>query len=179
MRVITFFICLLPLLGNGQIIWNKIDSTDIGNVEGSQTFVIDSSFYIVSGRKVSFDPTKAVWEYQITSNTWRRKQDFDSIFAGGGAAYGHYGYVVSGQVQSQNQHIPTSQCWSYSPVSNSWSSIAPIPESRFYGCTYSYVGSIYTCLGWDSNYHFLNTNWSYDINTNQWHQRVSKPGGRS
>ena len=173
MKYLIYLICLLPLCGSGQISWQKLNTTDLNVIESPQVFVIDSDAYLVGGRDSFLTALSSVWQYRIESNTWLRKQNFDSIFGGGGTAIGNNGYVISGDL---NYRLLNHTCSKYDAFTDSWANIAPIPESRFYGVSFSAMGRLYTCLGFDSLGGDLNTTWEYDPQLNRWRQRASMPG---
>ena len=172
-------ICLLlsaPYM-RAQIVWQKIDTTSLNVVGEYQYFLIDSNFYIIGGVDIGDNPVSSVWQYKIKSNIWMRNQEFDSISGGGGVSLSRNGYVLSGVLSSPPNYPTTSICWRYDPRLDAWAAISPIPEPRFYGCSYTSMGHLFTCLGRDSLDAPLNTNWVYDTASNQWQQLSPKPGG--
>ena len=177
MKYLIYLTCLLPFSGSGQIAWHEIDSTGLDIVQADQHYLIDSSLYVIGGLDIGENPVSSVWQYRLGSNTWQRMQGFDSIYGGGGIQLGSYGYVVSGIKASPGWYPTSPLCWRYDPALDTWSAIAPLPEPRFYGCTYTAMGHIFTCMGYDSLHIPLNTNWEYDTTGNQWLQRSPKPGG--
>jgi hypothetical protein len=176
MKITIFVILFMPLLCFGQVTWHKLGTAPTDIDISSQNFLIDSNWYLQGGEDSTGVSHKSTWQYKIKSNTWIRKNEFDTIEAGGGIAMGDTGYVIGG-FSNLGSLV---KCWRYDPHLDRWSAIAPLREESIYGLTFTSQGMIFTGMGYDpngvfSNSRFSNRLWAYSPQLNTWTQRASLP----
>jgi N-acetylneuraminic acid mutarotase len=89
---------------------------------------------------------------------------------------GTYGYGAGGDFAN----VPTAGFYRYDPMSNSWTTLAPMPTALFDArSTYaSNVNKVYVFGGLDINFNVLNTTYVYDVGLNSWTTGAPMPAGR-
>jgi N-acetylneuraminic acid mutarotase len=121
-----------------------------------------------------------MWEYDTTSDSWTRKNDF-----GGGVRYcasaftvGSNGYVCFGIDSIFNSFSTLNDMWEYDTTSDSWTQKKSNPLDSL-GFTSGFVigSDIYVGTGQKySNDEFYNDFWKYNIMTDTWVKKASLPG---
>jgi hypothetical protein len=91
-----------------------------------------------------------------------------------GAAVNGIVYVAGGQDGSHDR----AELYGYSPGTNSWSTLAPMPGGRYQGSGAATInGRLYVVGGWDNTSTWLphNTLFEYNPATNSWATRAAMP----
>jgi hypothetical protein len=84
-------------------------------------------------------------------------------------------YAIGGQT-SGDQTLASAEI--YNAATNSWASIAPMPEPRSRGNGARFInGLLYVAGGWDASHRRTNTLFAYDVATNTWSRKKSLPIG--
>jgi len=150
------------------------------------SFTIDTKAYIGLGAALPGDlmsMTKEVWEYDMTNNTWTRKNDFP----GAGRvepfsfSVNNFGYVGGGDATNANGSS-LKDFWKYNPQTDSWNRVANFPGNHSVGVSGLNIGNKGFVLEAGqgnptapvSNFTAINL-WSYDASLDMWSQKTSFP----
>jgi N-acetylneuraminic acid mutarotase len=96
-----------------------------------------------------------------------------AVCSDGTVAYSAGGFIGS-------TGFPTAGFYSYDPVADSWSALAPLPQ-QLYDARSTYaanVNKVYVFGGIDANNNVLNTTYIYDIATDSWTTGAAMPDAR-
>lgn len=125
-------------------------------------FQIGNKCYIVGGT-TAFQVagyTNQVWEYDISTDKWTRKNDFPSqhIYSGLGFVINNKGYVLSGTSKffnSESTNVnPNDYVWEYDSQADSWKKMMHLPDmvyGRAHGTGFTLNNKIYFGQGRDFN----------------------------
>lgn len=142
--------------------------------------VINGKLYVVGGVPPAGYSTTTVEMYDPVTDTWTAKASAltTRALAGGGVINGKL-YVVGGCVNSDCRIGVTNALEVYDPVTNSWTSRAPLPTPRYGAATGVINGRLYVagggtaCPPCDAQ----TVVESYDPLTNEWRTEPSLPAG--
>ncbi|HTA26384.1 MAG TPA: T9SS type A sorting domain-containing protein [Bacteroidia bacterium] len=141
-------------------------------------FVIGTNAYICCGNPGAPPYRADCWKYNSVNNTWTQIADYPNTGIETNLVYsiGKYGYAGCGGNGSAN----TNTMYKYDTTSNTWTAIAYVPTngsgllcpSNFVlqDTAYSVSGGAY----FSSDY--INTNYTYNPNTNTWGTAARFPG---
>lgn len=134
---------------------------------GAVAFSIGDKAYITTG----YDNTnylKDVLEYNSTTNTWSKKNDF-----GGTGRWYATAFVVNGKgyVGTGYDGKYLKDFWAYDPEADSWTQVASVGGSKRMGAT-SFVidGKAYVVAGLN-NGSFVTDFWAYDASADTWTEK--------
>jgi hypothetical protein len=158
---------------SAQITWTRVTTLPVTGRIGPQSFVIDSSYYIVGGGDSLVTILPEVWSYNLVSNVWIKKNSCDSvrITGGAGSSSGGYGYIFGGK---DSMLYPSSLCWRYDAAHDSWSEIDSMPQRRAINSSFKAGSRIFSCCG--EYVQFSNELLEYDVALDRWIMRSPIPG---
>ncbi len=143
---------------------------------GNAAFVIGSKAYVGLGQRNSYIFPSSFFEFNPVANTWTPIATFTSYGRTQASCFtiGNKGYVCGGDYPSGL--TPSSYC--YNPSTNTWSAIAPMPQSINEAAFFSFNGKGYIscgqCCVWNGS--LVTSLVEYDPVLNVWNQRASVPG---
>jgi N-acetylneuraminic acid mutarotase len=108
--------------------------------------------------------------------TWIQKANIAGAarWAASGFSIDNYGYITSGQDNSNND---LTDLWQYDPFTDSWTQKANFPgTSRSSATAFSIGTKGYLMLGANNSNNFLNDVWEYNSVTDTWTQLTNFPG---
>ena len=154
--------------------------------------VANGKLYILGGYGANAPGGLAGWlnEYDPATDKWTKKADIPMpVHHMAMTGYNGKVYVFGGGIRltpGGENWFPTNRTWEYTPASNTWRELAPMPTKRGGGFATELGGKIYVIGG--SGYHptqvedvsisatvphrSLNTNEVYDPATNTWTTRA-------
>ncbi|MFK7774705.1 MAG: PKD domain-containing protein [Saprospiraceae bacterium] len=114
--------------------WTEFGTYSCEGNAGMFHFIINEKLYIGLGNEYSyssFDSRNDVWAYDLTNNTWAKKNDFPGVGRRDGISFthngkGYFGFglnadPITGAVKS------FSDLWEYDIVADSWTKIVDMP----------------------------------------------------
>jgi N-acetylneuraminic acid mutarotase len=156
-------------IGNAQTItWKKLASIPKPCADG-EAVVLNNNVYLVAGNHDQYIASSDFYRYDISENKWYQQSNLPremgqlalaevagKIFAIGGSSFSNTNYE-------------------YSPETNSWNSVAPMPTAR-QGIDCGIVDDkIYVIGGITSFSSITKKNEVYDPATNTWSEKTSIP----
>ncbi|MGZ3862964.1 MAG: kelch repeat-containing protein [Bacteroidia bacterium] len=135
--------------------WTRIADFGGGPRQGASAFSIGTKGYVGCGESF-FDPyigsviQKDFWEWNQSTNTWTRKQDYGGLpaYHGSGFSIGYSGYMGFG---INNQNRVTQEMWEWDSQLEQWTQKTTIPScERFCGSAFAIGSSGFILLGTDS-----------------------------
>lgn len=143
---------------------------------GAVGFAINGAIYVGTGFVPFIGPTKDLWKYDPTTNTWTQMADLpgqERRLAVGFAIDGK-GYVCTGVNPSETA---LNDLWAYDPGTNTWQARANYGGSaRSEAAAFVIGGKGFVGTG-VFGVGVLSDMWSYDPVTDTWTQRADVPGG--
>ena len=149
--------------------------------EGLGVAAIGSNFiYAVGGHTAGSIPTGVVEVYNPSSNQWftglapmpTPRAHFMTAVAG------NMLYVFGGDTNPDNSGI-TNTVERYDPVTDTWTTLAPMPTARSFGLAASLENGTIAVLGGATTGGNTAANEIYDIATNTWSAGVAMPAARA
>ncbi|MCR9143969.1 MAG: DUF6519 domain-containing protein [bacterium] len=158
-----------------QLDWTAIAALPSDRVGGVAATVNDRAYYI-GGDDAGAAATASLYEYDPAQDLWTQRASAPGARTyAAGVVHDDRIYVFAG---IQNGVIQTASDV-YDPVRNEWSSLEPIPSSRFYvGAAKTLSGRIFVVGGRDSGGTGLPTNEEYDPVADAWSTRQAMSVGR-
>jgi uncharacterized repeat protein (TIGR03803 family) len=137
------------------------------------SFAIGSKVYAGTGMTDAFIPMGDFHEYDIATNTWTAKGDFD-----GGARLGSTSFSINGKGYiAFGEGGPGNDIWEYTPATDSWDRKADFPGTSRGGAFVFVVNNkAYIGAGQDIESTALNDLWVFDPSNDSWNQLESFPG---
>jgi N-acetylneuraminic acid mutarotase len=126
-----------PLPGGG------VDEIEYGTV-------LNGRLYMIGGLQGSFAPLGRVYEYDAASNHWARKHDMPRALhhvmpvSLNGKIYVFGGFA---NMPEKPGYVPTADAWEYSPDTDAWRALAPMPTPRGAGGAVAVEGRIFVLGG--------------------------------
>ena len=149
------------------------------------TAVVNNRIYALDGfiNSGNIHGTNKVEEYDPSSNTWSTKTPLPAVHWGiGASAVSGKIYAVGGATGSGPEDGVFASTDEYSPITDAWTSKAPMPTARALLTTAVLNNKIYAISGRSSNQNFsisyVNSNEEYDPVTNAWNMRAQIPTAR-
>jgi N-acetylneuraminic acid mutarotase len=142
--------------------------------------VLNNKIYVIGGAPDDVSSTNKVAAYDPTSDTWTEKQPIKV------ARWGHSSnvvdgkiYVIGGCTEEPTGKTVLAKMNVYDPITNTWTSLAPMPQARTYLSASAVGNKIYAVGGtkeapWDG----LRSIFEYDILTNTWRTKKDLITGR-
>ncbi|GAB3929367.1 hypothetical protein GCM10028804_37850 [Larkinella terrae] len=118
-------------------------------------YVVGGGYSITGSNTSTFlELSKAVWEYEPTSDKWTKKKDFpgEARYRAFGTAYNGKGYLMGGNADNRGN---LSDLWEYDAAADAWTQKASAPSEIQGG---SYSGQSYLVNG---QLTFVNLGWNY------------------
>jgi N-acetylneuraminic acid mutarotase len=150
---------------------NYPDTAYFGNV----AFAIGNKGYVGLGESSGYGFPTRFYEFDPVANTWTQKATFPGFgrTQAGCFTIGNKGYVCGGD---WNNGL-TNTCFSYNPLTNSWSGIASLPQNINEAASFSSNGRGYVACGqccfWNGT--LVPTLMEYNPVMNAWTQRADLP----
>ncbi len=143
--------------------------------------VVNGKIYAIGGVKAAFESALSiVEEYDPATDTWTKKADMPTPRLGLGVS------VVDGKIYAIGGMTSGSDFWSgmhntvevYDPVTNTWTTKAPMPTARLWFSTSLVDGKIYAIGGALVTKEMLSTVEVYDPETDVWTTKTPMPTPR-
>jgi N-acetylneuraminic acid mutarotase len=161
--------------------------------------VVDGKLYIIQGlTDGGFQPMGVVYMFDPATKQWTKKNPMPEphVHHAMTAALNGKIYVFGGFMRPGKDIAwqPVNNAWEYTPDTDTWKAIAPLPTKRGGGSAISYNGKIYVIGGAtilpgapDPAIRFdgkprdmcVGVNEEYDPTTNSWRARASMPTARN
>lgn len=161
--------------------------------------VVDGKLYVIQGlTDGGFQPMGVVYMFDPTTKQWTKKSPMPEphVHHGMTAALNGKIYVFGGFMRPGKDIAwqPVNNAWEYTPDTDTWKAIAPIPTKRGGGTAIAYNGKIYVIGGAtilpgapDPAIRFdgkprdmcVGVNEEYDPATNSWRSRAPMPTARN
>ena len=162
-------------------IWSNLPT--MGNTMNYERYAIEEvggKFYFMMGLRGSTCGDGAVWEFNPATNVYTQRASSTS-----GSVYDHSSAVYNGEIYTFGGQgsccggCPTNMANKYNPATNTWTSIASLPLSR-YGQVAETVGNkIYIIGGYASGGNaYSNVVYEYNPATNTYTTKAPMPVGR-
>jgi N-acetylneuraminic acid mutarotase len=144
--------------------------------------VVDGKIYVIGGLEAAYQPALSiVEEYDPVTDSWARKEDMLTRRLGHGVS------VVDGNIYVIGGMTSGPGIWSgiqdsvevYDPVTNTWTTKAPIPTARVWLSTSVVDGKIYAIGGAPLTKEPLATVEVYDPATDTWTTKTPMPTART
>jgi N-acetylneuraminic acid mutarotase len=133
--------------------------------------VISGKIYVPGGLSPNGNPTKTLYVYDPSTNTWSTKAPLPVASARGAAA------VINGKLYVLTPTANASLLHRYDPASNTWTARASAPRAHHYPASGVIDGKLYIAGTMNSNKTPFHGTSVYDPATNTWAQRSDMPGG--
>ena len=161
--------------------------------------VVDGKLYIIQGlTDGGFQPMGVVYVYDPASKSWTKKSPMPEphVHHGMTVALNDKIYVFGGFMRPGKDIAwqPVDNAWEYSPATDSWKAIAPLPAKRGGGVAVAVDGKVYVIGGatilpgtsdpairFDGKPHDMcvGVNEEYDPAKNSWRARAPMPTARN
>jgi N-acetylneuraminic acid mutarotase len=144
--------------------------------------VIDGKIYVCGGNywKLYTSYSNVLEVYDPANRTWTKKANMpEGLSMHKAVSLDGYLYVVGGQkkLNDPDSSIELSQSvYKYDPISNSWSTVAPLPIPRVNHGLVTLNGKIYV-IGGNNSTGVLDSIYEYDPLTDNWAAKEPMPQG--
>lgn len=153
--------------------WKQLAYLPIPGISGAPTFRINNKIYLCTGTTNWLSTggySKLFLEYDIITNTWKRKADFPGVARNRavGFSVGDKGYIGLGVSFVNDMTLYPSDFWEYNSSTDSWTQKSDFPgggRENSMGFTYSNKGFI--LMGRNIGGQFADF-WSYDPGADKW-----------
>jgi N-acetylneuraminic acid mutarotase len=148
---------------------------------GAQSFSLNNKIYVGGGYIGGFVSRSDFWEYDPQADTWTRKANIPgALNRTGGIAFSANGkgYIGLGSSYYNTfQSTFLSDLWQYDATADTWTQMAPLPDSaRHHAACFTVADRTYV-VGGTTGYPYLISNdvWEYDATANAWTARTPYP----
>ncbi len=147
--------------------WSALANVPVPAADAALTYYGGALYQIGGSADGAYMPTKAVYRYNISANTWQTATMMPVAVAGTDAvAVGDTIYVPGGEINAGNSS-QTTLVQAYHPLTNGWDTVAPLPIPLSYYEAHALNGRIYVIGGYSYGA-VTNTLLIYDPATNTW-----------
>lgn len=148
------------------------------------TAVVGGRIYAVGGlgsdESGDWTALKTVYAYTPSTNTWRILKPLPQGLARTTATgVGDGKLYVFGGSRDAGFHHAASAAYAYTPTTNSWQALAPMPTARMDARSVTSAGRAWVLGGFSPTRGYLDTNEVYDPPTNEWSTATPMIKGRS
>jgi N-acetylneuraminic acid mutarotase len=160
--------------------WDKRTACGGSKRERGIGFVIGNRGYVGLGQDTLNLMCNDLWEFDPGTNSWTQKANFPGVARRDAAAFaiGNKGYVGTGIDNADAlPGMTLNDFWEYSPVTNSWTSKAPVPGAVYYATGFAINGKGYLCCGKIGASNYTSQLLEYNPTLNTWTSKAYFPGG--
>ena len=174
-KILLLFLSCLTFNAFAQT-WQQLEDFPGTPRDDGSCFVIDSFVYTGLGRDSGFSCMRDFYRYNGVAMIWSDCADLplgeERQYAVGTSNNG-IGYIFGG-VKCDGTYC--NDLWQYNPLLNSWSVLAPMPDQGRSGSVHFVLNDTLYIVGGKNQQGILTEVWGYDINNNQWSQKMDLPG---
>ncbi len=161
-------------------------------LEETTCAAVGGKLYGMTGLLPGFKPAGVVYEYDPAANTWTKKNPMahalhhSAVAVLNGKVYFFGGFVLPDS--GPPGWVPINEAWEYTPATDSWRALAPMPTRRGAASAAEFGGKFYVIGGAAQLPQFgtlpirpgqphrsVDTVEEYDPRTNSWRSRASMP----
>jgi N-acetylneuraminic acid mutarotase len=183
--LLALIICLLKFntaaIGQSWLQKADIPDSSLAGRWGAYCFSINNKIYVGGGYVGNFTSKRDLWEYDISTDTWNRKQDLPGStnrtsavsFSINGKGYVGFGAQDFNTINT----VFLNDLWEYDPVMDSWLQKANFPDSARMKTSCFVVNDMAYIVGGLTGYPEMASNdlWMYDPATDQWSSKQPYP----
>ncbi len=157
----------------GDSDWQQV--SQLTQARGRLAVAAVRSLLVAIGGEALSGITGEVDIWDTSTKTWRTGQNKPTPAANVGAAVIGDTVIVPGGYTFSG--APTAVVEAYHPISDTWTTLTPLPAPRFAYAIATYHGKVYVFGGWDGS-SYANTVFIYDPATDRWTNGSPLPIGR-